>query len=109
MHIRAFPVMSTRPCKLCLSLQDGSVFADFDADDQGHLYLVRISFDGYGCCYPDWGDVAVKLQIEDSRKLAAHTAEGVLDDPKLAGILRSYFAACGEAIWFDALRDHELI
>ena len=29
MDIRIFPPMATRPCNFCLSLQGGSVFADF--------------------------------------------------------------------------------
>ncbi len=42
--------MKTRACNYCFSLQGGNVFADFNIDNNQCLYLVRISFDGYGCC-----------------------------------------------------------
>ena len=42
--------MVGRPCRYCLGLQNDSVFADFDLDNAGCVFLVRISFDGYGCC-----------------------------------------------------------
>jgi hypothetical protein len=46
-EIRLYGPMPTRPCKLCLSLEGDSVFADFDVDPRDEsLYLVRISFDG---------------------------------------------------------------
>src|SRR5579871_6352723 len=31
--VQLYPVMPSRPCSFCLSLQGGSVFADFDKDD----------------------------------------------------------------------------
>lgn len=38
----------SRPSDFCFSLFDGSIFVDFDKKG-GLLYLLRISFDGYGC------------------------------------------------------------
>jgi hypothetical protein len=49
MEIELWGVMPSRPCRICFSLQGGAVFADFDVDADERLYLVRISFDGYGC------------------------------------------------------------
>jgi hypothetical protein len=40
--------------RFCLSLQEDSVFADFDVGDDGRVVLLRISFDGYGCCSGDF-------------------------------------------------------
>jgi hypothetical protein len=85
------------------------VFADFDADEKGQLYLVRISFDGYGCCYPGWKATPVKMPLADSEKLLRFTSADDLTHPEVASILSSYFAACGEAVWVDALQDHALI
>ncbi len=45
--------MPTRPCQYCLAMQNDSVFADFGVDEKGCLYLLRISYDGYGCCEPE--------------------------------------------------------
>jgi len=109
MHVRVFPVMPTRPCKLCFALQDGSVFADFDTDESGQLYLVRISFDGYGCCYPEWSNTPVKMSFADSHNLVRLTEADDLDHPQVANILSSYFVECGEAVWVDALQEHSLI
>lgn len=48
--IRIAEPIPTRPCHFMLGMQDDCVFADFDIDENGCLYLVRISYDGYGCC-----------------------------------------------------------
>lgn len=49
-QIQLYKPMETRPCCYCLSLQGGAAFSDFNIDIDKCLYLVRISFDGYGCC-----------------------------------------------------------
>ena len=43
-----YKMPESRPCDYCFSLLDGSVFVDFEIKD-ALSYLVRISFDGYGC------------------------------------------------------------
>lgn len=48
--IQISPPMPTRPCRFCLSFQGDSVFADFDIDETRQMFLLRISFDGYGRC-----------------------------------------------------------
>lgn len=110
--VRAFPVMPTRPCQYCFALQDGGVFADFDANQNDQLFLVRISFDGYGCCHPEWSKGPITMSVDDSRKLTEliqHLDVNDVAHPDVAHILSSYFVACGDAIWVDALKDHELI
>ena len=57
-------VPATRPCRYCLGLQDDSVFADFDIDSEGRVFLVRISFDGYGC----YEAGATRMKPEMSRR-----------------------------------------
>ncbi|NIJ86721.1 hypothetical protein FHY35_003765 [Xanthomonas arboricola] len=109
MHVRAAPVLPTRPCGFRFALQDDSVFADFDIDEKSQLYLVRISFDGYGCCHPGWRNMPVKMPRGDSQKLLRLTEVNDLTHPDVASILSSYFVACGEAIWVDALQNNGLI
>lgn len=109
MLVRTFLVMPTRPCRFCFALQDDSVFADFNVDEKGRLFLVRISFDGYGCCYPSWSNRAVKMPIDDSQKLVWLIEAGELTQPVVSSLLRSYFVACGESIWVDALQEHRLV
>ena len=99
--------MPTRPCRFCLGLQDDSVFADFDVDDEGRVRLLRISFDGYGCCSAAGG--FKKMSPEDSRLFVGAVDRGDVGDRKIEAALRTYFRENSEAIWSDALTDHELL
>ena len=47
--IRIYPPFRSRSA-FSLSLHGDSVFADFDVDEDRRVFLVRMSFDGYGCC-----------------------------------------------------------
>lgn len=100
------PMLPSRPCRFCLCLQDSSVFADFDVDPDGRVYVVRISFDGYGCCHAP-ADVG-RMSDRDSAALLAmvdHDALTADAEP----ILRSYFQRNRDALWSDALAEHELL
>ena len=43
---------STRKADYYLGGLDSSVFIDFNRTKENRISLVRISFDGYGCCDP---------------------------------------------------------
>lgn len=103
--VRVFPKMESRPCRFCLSLQDDSVFADFDVDEEGHAFLRRISFDGYGCCSGEFR----KMALDDSRLLIDSVQRGAVQDPKIEVVLRTYFEENAGVIWDDALATHELL
>jgi hypothetical protein len=103
--IEVYPPMDSRPCRFCLSLQEGSVFADFDIDDEERVFLQRISFDGYGCCDGEFR----KMSLEDSRILIEAVERGAVADPKIEVVLRTYFEENADVIWSDALADHELL
>lgn len=93
----------TRPCRVALSLGLGSVFADFDVDaDTGRAFLVRISFDGYGCCNAP-ADIG-RMTDEESKALLE-----TVDAAALEPILRRYFRANEALLWSDALREHDLV
>lgn len=100
-----YPVMPTRPCSFCLCLQDGSVFADFDTDDDGIISLRRISFDGYGCCKPE---SVTKMSPDDSRLLLDAIASGELKTAPVEDILQRYFRKNSGVLWHDALARHDL-
>jgi hypothetical protein len=102
---RVAPVMPTRPCRFCIGLQDDSVFADFEVDEDGRAFLVRISFDGYGCCDGEFR----KMSSADSRTLIAAVERGSFEDPKIGTVLRSYFQENAGMIWEDALTTHALL
>ncbi len=103
MMIQSYPPF--RKCVFCLSLQGGSVFADFDLDSERNVFLRRISFDGYGCCNGDFK----KMTAGNSRLLIDAVDRDIFTDPSIEELLRSYFSDHADAIGTDALADHELV
>src|SRR6056297_3045905 len=87
----------SRPCSFCLCLQDGCVFADFDADSQGLVRLRRISFDGYGCCKTDV--TATTMTGDDSLLLTDCIAAGDVNNDQVRDILFRYFDINKNAMW----------
>ena len=83
------------------------MFADFDVDEEGRAVLLRISFDGFGCC--DGAGSFKKMGIDDSRVLIELVHRGPIVDPKIEAILRAYFRENSDLIWSDALANHELL
>ncbi|TVZ41928.1 hypothetical protein P886_1279 [Alteromonadaceae bacterium 2753L.S.0a.02] len=109
MLIRRSDIMATRPCKLCLALQDDSVFADFEIDENGSLFLVRISFDGFGCCKVRNEAKIGRIDKSKSDFLFSHLDNDYANVPEASRILREYFSQNKAFIWEDALKDHELV
>ena len=109
MKIQNAGVIPTRPCHFSLALQDSRVFADFNLDENEQIYLVRISFDGYGCCYPSWKGQPVKIDGRLSRQLLRKIRENNIATDEVTQILSTYFTQCGDAIWIDALQAHNLV
>ena len=107
MDIEIYPPMQpTRPCRFCLSLQGGSVFADFDVDSDGRVFAVRVSFDGYGCCDAP-ADVG-RMGVRDSEALLAMVRQGSIH-AAAAPALRAYFRQNRDAFWSDALAHRGLL
>jgi hypothetical protein len=105
MPIRIQNYPAFRECRFCLSLQEDSVFADFDVDEEGHAFLRRISFDGYGCCSGEFK----KMAPHDSRVLIDSVERGAVQDPQIEVVLRTYFEENAGVIWSDALASHDLL
>jgi hypothetical protein len=101
--VEAYPPF--RECNFCLTFQGGSVFADFDIDEAGLVFLRRISFDGCGCCTGQFK----KMAGTDSRLLIESVERGSVGDPKIQELLRRYFAENADVIWRDALASHKLL
>lgn len=99
---------SSRSCALTLTVGD-LAFADFGRDTDDALFLLRISFDGYGCCVPDRAEVS-PMDVVDSERLSAQVASGqqlVTDENR--ALLRRYFEAHRNVVWEDALIDYGLV
>jgi len=107
MDIALYPPMPTRPCRFCLSLQGGSVFADFDVDPDGSVFAVRVSFDGYGCCRAPTN--IGRMSALDSKALLAMVEEGSIDAAIAVQALRAYFRHNRDAFGSDALAHHGLL
>lgn len=101
--------MPTRPCRYCLALQDDSVFADFDIDENSCLFLVRISFDGYGCCNLDSKSEIGKIDKENSLRLIKHIEANSFENLETNQIIIEYFRENKSILWEDALKEHKLI
>ena len=82
------------------------MYADFDVDEHQRAYLVRISFDGYGCC--ECASQVGRMSVNDSKVLLDMVERRVMADP-LPAVLRTYLDANKGVLWEDALRDHGLI
>src|SRR4051812_26892164 len=104
---RISPPMSSRPSRFSLGLQDDSVFADFDVDSDGHVFLRRISFDGYGCCTAP--DTIRRMPMNESRMLLESVDREAVGDPHIEVILRTYFRENADVLWEDALSENELL
>ena len=104
---KSTPMLPTRPCKYCLSLQDDSVFADFDVDGDDRVFLVRISYDGFGCCLTKGETSRMSSEISQLFRELVESEE--VNSDQLSSILTGYFHDNAELIWIGALIEHRLL
>ena len=105
-YVRDFGV--ERPCTHSFALGDVA-FADFRLDDDGCLHILRISFDGYGCCIVDRA-AANPMPLADSRELIAKSeSDEPLGTAQIRALMRRYFEAHRRVIWEDALIEYGLV
>lgn len=89
-----------------LGCLDGSVFIDLNLNNNGQIYLQRISFDGYGCC-----------KIENSRTLDKRDSiifvdemdKELIDQNTIEKLVKSLIKLNADKIWTDALEEYELL
>ncbi len=97
----------TRRADYHLTYALGSVFLDFDNQDS-HIRLVRISFDGYGC--HDLSDVPiVPLSKKDTEVFQSMFDRGIIDQTKMMQIIRKTIQKNKKYLWTDALREYKLL
>jgi hypothetical protein len=104
----------TRRSRYQFSLNGGCVFADFDeiTNDDGitQLQLIRISFDGFGCCRCSHSNLL--LSHEESELLIKLIPD--LDDnddrqTEAGQLLGSFFNRVKDDLWEDALIANEIL
>src|SRR4051812_4630495 len=87
----------SRPADFHLGYLDGSVFLDFNNVTGNRISLIRISFDGYGCC--DLTDRAIPLTEQDSECFRHIVEEKLKDQKSLFRIVRNAVQINREIIW----------
>jgi hypothetical protein len=97
----------SRPSMYCFALQDDSVFADFDLDDDGRIFLARISFDGYGCC--GTADQAGRMSLPESKHFIDLIEDNRVGSKEFIELLLRYLKDNKDILWTDALEEYELL
>lgn len=98
---------ATRKADYYLGCMDSSVFLDFNHSDSNRIYLVRISFDGYGSCNLD--EKANHLNQEDSQKFITEIDKEKLNQQTIITLVKEVIKINKEHIWTDALEEYGLI
>ncbi|NVK21838.1 MAG: hypothetical protein HWD86_04925 [Kangiellaceae bacterium] len=107
LKIRLSKQLDTRNCQFCLALQNDAVFMDFYIKENGCLILLRISFDGYGCCYPSSG--LKELDSKSSKTLLNLIQKDNLNSTQTCKIISNYLKDNKKSLWEEALQEHQLI
>lgn len=103
--ITAMP--ASRPADYYLGYLEGCVFMDFDNYGNDRIRLVRISFDGYGCC--NLGTRASLMDGADSKAFKEMIETELLDQDKLTAIVKKTILNNRQLIWEDALKEYNLL
>jgi hypothetical protein len=97
---------ASRPADYYIGCLGGSVYIDFDNYDNEHIYLKRISFDGYGCCNLSQ---AIPMNKVDSQTFKEIIKTQLPDQPLLTAIVKRTILNNKKFIWEDALTKYGLV
>lgn len=97
----------SRPADYYLGCLDGSIFMDFNKDENECIYLKRISFDGYGCC--SLSDQVIPMDGVDSQAFKEIFEAQLSDQPRLTSIIKKTIASNRKLIWEGALENYGLV
>jgi hypothetical protein len=95
-----------READFILSFQNGAVFIDFNRTPDNLIYLVRISFDGYGCCNLE---KKIILGKETSKQFLGEMAKEGLDQNVITLIVKEAINENKDQIWIEALEEYGLV
>lgn len=97
----------SRKADYYLSYLDGCLFMDFDKDEQGKIYLIRISFDGHGCCHLANGEKKT-LDSSESIEFIDLILKSEIDNTKMYQLVKRLIDLNRDEIWQDALEEYSL-
>ena len=104
-YITSMP--KTRKADYYLGCLDSSVFLDFNLSTDKLISLIRISFDGYGCC--NIGDKAGCLNLQDSQQFIEEIDKEVLNQESIGRLVKEIIKINKAHIWTDAIEEYGLI
>lgn len=107
LHFITTTMLSSRKADYYLCCLDASVFIDFNLSDQNTIYLVRISFDGFGCCNLS-GNIS-HLSMTDSELFINQMKKETLNQMIITKLVKKLIKANLDLIWRDALERYNLI
>ena len=97
----------TRKADVYLGCLDGSVFFDFNISKDNFISLVRISFDGYGCCNLE--DSAASLNAADSHEFLKEIDKENVHQETICRLVKKIIQINEDLIWKDALEEYGLL
>jgi len=98
---------ASRKADYYLCCLDSSVYIDFNSSPNNEISLIRISFDGFGCC--SINKKAKNLNLEDSRKFIQEIERKELNQIAITELVKKVIRINKEFIWTDALKKYGLI
>src|ERR1017187_10255993 len=96
----------SRPADYYIGCLDGCIFMVFD-NCNAHICLVRISFDGYGCC--ELGDKSIPMDEADSITFKEMMETQEIDQSRLTTLVTKTILNNRNLICEDALNEYALI
>ena len=95
---------SSRIADYYLACLDDSVFLDFNNVENSRVCLVRISFDGFGCCH--LGEKAESLNSEDSKLFKEIFKSQFTNQDIFEAVVKQAIFINRHLIWGDALKEY---
>lgn len=97
----------TRPADFYLGGLDGAVFMDFCLNEKSQIALVRISFDGFGCC--QLPKQTTPLSNEDSVSFVRGMQQEDLNQAAITTLVQQLLRQNQAHIWAEALERYQLL
>ncbi|MFD2567322.1 hypothetical protein [Pseudotenacibaculum haliotis] len=97
----------TRVAGYHLGCLNSSMFVDFNRSENDQISLIRISFDGLGCCNIE-GE-PIPLDATDSQSFISEIEQEKLNEDAMSKLILKAININKEFIWDEALERYDLI